>query len=116
MPYKSERLKIKLPKEKWKDRRYKLTPRDRLDIRKNKDWLTQSALADKYWVHRSTIKYTQNPVVYEKLLASYKERRKDGRYYDRVKQREAWAKTREWRFKVIAWGERWKILDEFIKV
>jgi len=101
MPYKIETLKIKLPKNKWYDRRYKLTEQEKDEIRENIEWLSMRKLWLKYKVDRKTIAYIIYPERYEQMLAAAKERRKDWRYYDKDKHRKAMKKTRRYRYDVL---------------
>lgn len=90
MPYKIE--KIKLPKE--LDRRIKLNDQQRDEIKINIEWLSQNKLAKKYKVDRKLIRFIQFPEVLEAHKTAYAKRRKDWRYYNKEKNKEAIKKTR----------------------
>lgn len=88
MPYKFETDKLKIsPKH---DKRIKLTNEDKENIRK--DYATglysQRKLAEKYNVSRRLIVYILYPDRYEKAKELHKQRRKDGRYYNKERHRE----------------------------
>lgn len=85
MPYKSE--KIPLPPQ--YDRRRKLTEDDKFEIvrlRKEHN-LSQRTLARMFGVSRRLIVFIIDPEKNERYKVRYKERRKDGRYYDRETHR-----------------------------
>lgn len=100
MPYKVDTLKIKL----WKhlDRRIKLTDQQRDEIRENVEWLSMTKLGIKYWVTRHTISNVMYPERYEHRKLEYRERRSDGRYYNKDKHRIAIKKTRKYRHRVLS--------------
>lgn len=97
MPYKFQYEKKKIRKE--HDRRVKLTEDDKEKIRKEYATgnISQYALADKYKVSRSLIGIVVNPEREATLKKQFKERRKDGRYYDKDKQREYMKKHRRYK-------------------
>lgn len=72
MPYKSEKIKIAGGKY---DRRIKLTPEQKEEIRKNTEGLSQRVLANKYGVSRRTIQFILNP---DKLKENLKRRKERG--------------------------------------
>ena len=87
MPYKFEYKHLKRRKE--DDKRIKLTEEDKKEIRKlyKQGMFSQRKLAEIFNVSRRSIQFALNP---EKLKESYKqrtERGKDGRYYDKEKQK-----------------------------
>lgn len=87
MPYISE--KIPLPPQ--YDRRRKLTEDDKFEIvrlRKEHN-LSQRTLARMFGVSRRLIIFIIDPEKHERAKAQFKERRKDGRYYDREKHTES---------------------------
>lgn len=88
MPYKFEYKHLKMKKE--DDKRIKLTDDDKEEIRKlySKGMFSQRQLAEMFNVSRRSIQFVLNP---EKLKENYKqraERGKDGRYYNKEKQKE----------------------------
>ena len=89
---------MRLPKE--LDRRIKLTDQQRDEIKTNIDWLSQRKLALKYNVDRKTIKFIQFPEALEAHKIAYAQRRKDGRYYNKDKQREAIKDTRRYKHSI----------------
>lgn len=96
MPYKIE--KVPLPRE--LDRRVKLTNQQRDEIKTNMEWLSQRKLALKYNVDRKTIRFIQDPDALEAHKIAYAKRRKDGRYYNKEKQREAIKNTRRYKHSI----------------
>lgn len=81
------------------DRRIKLTAKQREAIRHayatEKPKPSTRRLADRYGVSRRTIQFVINPDDYEKQKARARERRKDGRYYNREKSRASMQETRD---------------------
>lgn len=75
------------------DRRRKLTEKDRFEIRQKyfnvhpSKQPTQTALANEYNVNRRLIQFILFPEREERQKELAKERRKDGRYYDKEKSR-----------------------------
>lgn len=65
-----------IPKKKWYDRRFKLSEKEKQAIKQNKDWLTMSKLASKYWVSRTTIGNVQFPDRYKMVLEKNKKSKK----------------------------------------
>ena len=96
MPYKIE--KLKLPRH--LDRRIKLTDQQRDEIKTNMEWLSQRKLALKYKVSRHLIRMVQYPEVYEAYLEAFKKRRKDWRYYNKDKHKEAIKSTRHYKHSI----------------
>lgn len=91
MPYKTDTKGVLLPRD--KDRRVKLTDAERLDIQKRYEMgqgIRSIARAYEHKCSRRTIQYIIRPELYEHLRASFKERRKDGRYKPTKKE---WART-----------------------
>ena len=84
MLYKFTTSKIKLPRE--ADRRVKLTDDDKARINLlHEQGESQRAIARLIPCSRKMVKFIIYPALYEHAKALHKERRKDGRYYDRVK-------------------------------
>lgn len=83
MPYIFEKEKIKIKKE--DDRRIKLTEDDKEEIRKlyKTGMYSQRQLATMFNVSRRSIQFAVNPDSYQKSLEQFKERQKDGRYYNK---------------------------------
>ncbi len=87
--------KKKLPK--GFDDRVKLTLKQKEEIRiKYKPFIySYNILAEEYGVSKKLIILICNPDILEKHKRLYKERRKDGRYYNREKHTKAIRKLRE---------------------
>ena len=103
MPYKSE--KIPLPPQ--YDRRRKLTEDDKFEIvrlRKEHN-LSQRTLARMFGVSRKLIIFIIDPERHERAKAQFKERRKDGRYYDRETNTIAVRNTRQYKHKLYLDGK-----------
>lgn len=105
MPYKFEYKHLKMKKE--DDKRIKLTDDDKEEIRKlySKGMFSQRKLAEIFNVSRRTIQFVLNP---EKLKESYKqraERGKDGRYYNKEKQKEYMQRYRHQKKKLCDEGK-----------
>ena len=103
MAYVSE--KIPLPPQ--YDRRRKLTEDDKFEIvrlRKEHN-LSQRTLARMFGVSRKLIIFIIDPERYERAKAQYKERRKDGRYYDRETHNEAMRNLRAYKHKLYLDGK-----------
>ena len=84
MPYKFDTDKIKLPRE--SDRRVKLTDDNKAHISLlHEQGLSQRTIAKCVGCSRKMVVFILYPERYEHAKALYKERRKDGRYYDRKK-------------------------------
>lgn len=99
MPHAIERLKIKLPRE--LNRRIKLTEEDKAGIRGlYAQGVKIRAIARRYEdkCTRRMIQMVLFPERYEEMKRQFRERRKDGRYYDKEKHRMAIKKTRDWRY------------------
>lgn len=94
MPYKFETEKKKLPRE--LDRRIKLSEKDKIEIKSLLDsWVSQTKIANDYWVNRTTIYYIKYP---ERLIwakEKYSLRRLDWRYYNKEKQTKAASNLRK---------------------
>lgn len=103
MPYISE--KIPLPPQ--YDRRRKLTEDDKFEIvrlRKEHN-LSQRTLARMFGVSRGLIIFIIDPEKHERAKAQFKERRKDGRYYDRETNTIAVRNTRQYKHKLYLDGK-----------
>lgn len=87
MPYASEKYAINNPKL---DRRVKLTDEQRESIREEyaTGFVSQQNLADKYGVSKRLVQFILNPKKKEIAQQQFRERQKDGRYYDKDKHRE----------------------------
>lgn len=88
MPYKFEYKHLKMRKE--DDKRIKLTDDDKEEIRKlyNKGMFSQRQLAEMFNVSRRSIQFALNPEALKRNQEQRIERGKDGRYYDKEKQKE----------------------------
>lgn len=96
MPRKSEKIKIN---NKKLDRRVKLTENDKLCIIEEykTGLISMNALARKYNVSSRLIQFTLFPERKERARQLYKERRKDGRYYDKEKHTKAMREHRDYK-------------------
>lgn len=93
MPYLSEKKNLPLSL----DRRVKLSEEDRKKIIALKGSMSQRECWKLFNISRSTVQYLWNPARLLQIKAWYAERRKDGRYYDREKHKEAMKSTRRWK-------------------
>ncbi|MCR4323039.1 MAG: helix-turn-helix domain-containing protein [Candidatus Azambacteria bacterium] len=101
MPYKFTTNKIKLPRE--ADRRVKLTSDDKARIALLHDQgLSQRAIARAVGCSRRMVVFILYPERLAHAKALYKDRRKDGRYYDRKKNTEATRKHRRHKKEVLS--------------
>lgn len=98
MPYKFEHEHLKI-KDK-DDRRIKLFDEDREEIRKlyATGLFSQRDLANRYNVSRRTITFVLDPTKRERANELLKQRKQDGRYYSKEKQREYVNKYREHKY------------------
>ena len=103
MPRKSDTIAINNPKH---DRRVKLTDEDKENIRieYSKGDTSHNKLAAKYGVSKRLISFVLNPDKLEKVKEQFSERRKDGRYYDKDKHREAIRSHRDHKKKLYEEG------------
>lgn len=94
MPRKSDSLPINNPKL---DKRVKLTDEQRKDI--IEEYATGNAsyrsLGKKYGVDKDTVAFIIKPDRRKKAQEQFKERQKDGRYYNKEKHREYIKKHRD---------------------
>lgn len=102
MPYKSEKIKIVGTKY---DRRVKLSPERREELRQDKGQLSQRAAARKYGVSRRLVQFIWYPERLEEQKRAYKERRKDGRYYKQEQWAEIIKDHRKWKQKLYLEGK-----------
>lgn len=88
MPFKSEKIPIAGTKN---DRRIKLDDyqKECLRAERKHDGTSYSKLAKKYGCSKRLAMFICNPEMEEKCKEQFKQRRKDGRYYDKDK----WADT-----------------------
>lgn len=88
MPYKSEKIKIAGTSH---DRRIKLTPEQRVEIRHMHEFLGTSynSLARMYSVSKRLIQFVCCPEKEEAARQRFRELRADGRYYHKEKHTEA---------------------------
>ena len=93
MPNKSDKYAINNEKL---DKRVKLTAEDKIKIKEEYETgsISMRQLATKYGVSRRSIQFAVYPERLEIVKQQYKERRKDGRYYDKQKHTEAIRKHR----------------------
>ena len=97
MPYKSEYTHKQIPIS--LDRRVKLTDEDKNTIKElyTSKLYSNQTIWNMFWIHRSTVYLLCNPDIMEKHKKQYKERRKDGRYYNKEQQRVTVKNTRKYR-------------------
>lgn len=86
MPYKYETQKEKIPRE--LDKRIKLTPEQRQEIKEQYTHKSQRQLAKEYQVSRRLIQFIGDPKKKQKDLLRREERGGSKKYYDKEKQRE----------------------------
>lgn len=88
MPFKFENKHLKMRKE--DDKRIKLTEDDKKEIRKlySQGVMSQRQLAEMFNVSRRSIQFALDPEKLKKNNEQRAERGKDGRYYQKEKQRE----------------------------
>ena len=86
------------------DRRIKLTPEQRAEIAADTE-LSQRALARKYGVSRRLVTFIQHPERYETCKAQFRERRKNGRYYDRQQNTQAVKSNRRYKRALVDAGK-----------
>lgn len=93
------------------DRRIKLSTEDKNQIRERYFNTHESArpsiraLADEYGVSRRIIQFTLFPERYERQKELFRERQKDGRYYDKEKCRVHMKEHREYKRTLLADGK-----------
>lgn len=102
MPYRSEKILIAGSEY---DKRKKISEEMRMDILSEKGVLSQRVTARKYGVSRRSVVFIWYPerLVHAKEL--YKERRLDGRYYNKEKQRKAMQNLRRRKQKLFLDGD-----------
>ena len=100
MPYAFETHKNKLPK--GKDRRRKLTEKDKIEImRLTDEGHSQRELARMFGVSRRTIQFVQDPEKLKQNKARRKERGGWRQYYDKSDHRKSMKEHREYKKKVL---------------
>lgn len=104
MPYKSDKIAINNEKL---DKRVKLSKEQKEEIFNlfQTGNYTQTSLAKMYGVSRRTISFIVNPESLEVARQQYKERRKDGRYYDKEKHKKAISIHRKHKYKLFNDGK-----------
>lgn len=104
MPYKSEKIKIAGTKH---DRRVKLTPEQRVEIRHMHEFLGTSynSLARMYSVSKRLVQFVCCPEKEEEARRRFKERRADGRYYHKNAHNEAVKNLRRYKQGLYLKGE-----------
>lgn len=103
MPRKVDSMAINNPKL---DKRVRLSDEDKKNVVKDYESGLYSirALERKYKVSRRLIQFTLFPERAEHAKKLYKERRKDGRYYDKDKHREGTQKHRDYKDELLKQG------------
>jgi hypothetical protein len=96
MPSKLEKVAIDNP---FIDRRVKLLPcqKERMRYMYETTGLSYNQLAQHYGVSKRLIIFCCNPDSLEKSKSDFSQRRKDGRYYDKEKHREAISELRKYK-------------------
>lgn len=103
MPYKSDKVKIVGTSY---DRRVKLDVDDKEQIKvKYMRGLSLRQLGSEYGVDKRTIQFIVKPEMLKVVKAQFKERRKDGRYYDKDKQRDSIKDLRRYKNKLYKEGK-----------
>lgn len=99
--------KLKLPK--GRDRRVKLSPGKKAEIKAEyKPFIVSlNFLAKKHGVSKKTIFYIIHPEVQKKDAEDYRERRKDGRYYNRETHTKAIKSLRTYKRKIFNIPKDW---------
>jgi len=85
------------------DRRRKLTEEKKEEIKKRKDTSSRQ-LAKEYGVSRRLIVFIQHPERLERHKELYRERRKDGRYYDRERHTASIRSVRNYKRELLKKG------------
>jgi hypothetical protein len=101
MPYKFEYKKIRLPQ--GTDKRKKLEDSQYKEIRDlyASGTLSYKAIGDMYGVSKSRIIQIVNPHIEERQKKQFKERRMDGRYYQKEEHKEAIKKHRRYKQSIL---------------
>lgn len=96
MPRKSDKIAIN---NKALDKRVKLSDSDKQNIvaEYKTGLISINGLARKYSVSKRTIQFTLFPERKERAQEQFKERRKDGRYYNKENHREQMKKHRDYK-------------------
>jgi hypothetical protein len=95
MPYKFETDKKKIPK--YKDKRIKLTDKDKEEIKQYYGKISQRKLANFYGVSRRLIIFVACPEKHKKNLQDRKNRGGSKQYYNKEKQREYMKRYRKYK-------------------
>jgi len=103
MPYKNQKLKLKLPRE--KDARVKLSLEDRAEIKKLYGTISQRKLAKMFGVSRSLVRWYGDPDKYKENLKRREERGGSMIYYDKDKHTKGVKETRRKRQALYLKGE-----------
>ena len=103
MPYKSEKARIAGTSF---DRRRKLDEGDKAQILRlrEQDGMSYNRIAKVYGVSKSLIILICNPDRAARCREQFKERRKDGRYYDRETNRESVKNSRRYKERLVKSG------------
>ena len=93
MPYKTDTQKLDSP---FLDARVRLLPcqREMIPVIRELHGLSQRKLAQMFNVSKRTIQFILDPEKKKRCHEQYKERRKDGRYYDKEAHKTAMNKHR----------------------
>lgn len=97
MPYKSEQKNLLIPRE--LKRSVKLSEQDKIEIVeiRKKTGLSYNKIAKQFDVSKTRVMQICNPEMEARHIKQYKERQKDGRYYDRTKHSEYVRKHRRYK-------------------
>ena len=95
----------RVPRELGKDKRLRLSPLLREEIRQNEERLSLRKLAAKYGVSKRLIQFIINPEKHAENLKRREERGGSTVYYDPEKHREAMQRHREHKAELLTKGE-----------
>lgn len=105
LPYAYETKKLKIPALPGIDRRVKLTPQQRQEIRENVGGMGVVALAREYGVSNRTIQFILRPEDRVRNLALRQARGGSMRYYDREKNNAATREHRQYKKQLFEEGK-----------
>lgn len=95
VPHAHEKQKLLIPRK--KDRRIKLTPEQRIEIRENPEGLSNYKLAEKYGVSKRLVQFIRHPERQAKNLQDRHDRGGTMKYYDKEKHRETMKDHRQYK-------------------
>lgn len=95
----------RVPRVKGVDKRLRLTPEQRAEIRENAEGLSNYQLAAKYGVSKRLVQFIRRPEAHRDNLLRREERGGTMRYYDREKHAESIAAHRKHKQDLLEKGE-----------